>query len=58
MTTVLDIETDFHRGEDGRDDNSPYHPDNKLVSVGWYSMEGAIHYHFYDDANTLLPCLS
>ena len=50
MITVLDIETDFYRGEDKRDDNSPYHPANRLVSVGWMPGIGnRVEYVFYDD---------
>jgi len=39
MITVLDVENTVQWGEEGRKDGTPYHPDNKLVSVGFCEVD-------------------
>lgn len=47
MITILDIETTFTKNKNNGFDPSPFHKDNKLVSVGMESKYGSEYYFLY-----------
>ena len=47
MITILDIETTFQKNKNNGFDPSPFHKDNKLVSVGMESKYGSEYYFLY-----------
>ena len=48
MITVLDVENSTTPKDNGKIDMTPYHPNNKLVSVGWCNIiDGTIKHERY-----------
>ena len=47
MITVVDVETTFQKTQHNGFDPSPFHADNKLVSVGLDSKYGLEYYFTY-----------
>ena len=47
MITVIDVETTYQKNKNNGFDPSPFHPDNKLVSVGLESKYGSEYYFIF-----------
>jgi DNA polymerase I-like protein with 3'-5' exonuclease and polymerase domains len=56
MITVIDVETTFQKNKNNGFDPSPFHPDNKLVSVGLESKFGNEYYFTYHSEKVSEGC--
>ena len=57
MITVIDVETTYQKNKHNGFDPSPFHPDNKLVSVGLESGFGNEYYFTYHSEKVSEGCL-
>ena len=58
MITTLDVETTFHVGETKRTDPTPFHPNNRLVSVQYNTcqdLEPKFVWFYHEKKNPDLP---
>ncbi len=58
MITVVDVETTYQKNKNNGFDPSPFHPDNKLVSVGLESKFGSEYYFTYHSEKVSEGCYS
>ena len=56
MITVVDVETTYQKNKNNGFDPSPFHPDNKLVSVGLESKFGNEYYFTYHSEKVSEGC--
>ena len=56
MITVVDVETTYQKNKNNGFDPSPFHPDNKLVSVGLESKFGSEYYFTYHSEKVSEGC--
>ena len=56
MITVVDVETTYQKNQNNGFDPSPFHPDNKLVSVGLESKFGNEYYFTYHSEKVSEGC--
>ena len=56
MITVVDVETTYQKNKNNGFDPSPFHPDNKLVSVGLESKFGNEYYFTYHSEKVSKGC--
>ena len=56
MITTVDVETTYQKNKNNGFDPSPFHPDNKLVSVGLESKFGNEYYFTYHSEKVSEGC--